>query len=240
VLVLRGRPPARETGNLLVDRLLGAEIHFADDAAGQRRLADDAVARLRAAGRRPFVLNDSPLFGVGAALAYADATLELLDQLAAPPFAPLDPARLHLYVTSSGKGQPGLELAVRALGLPTHVTGVRVVDTDAAAHVARGLADAAAYLGLDLPAAPDQIDNRADQVAPGYGLPSDAALEAMRLAARADGLLLDPVYTAKAFAALIADARAGRLTPADTAVFVHTGGLPLIFNLADELGPALR
>ena len=237
VLVLRGRPPERETGNLLVDRLLGAEILFADDAAGQRRLADDAVDRLRAAGRRPFVLNDSPLFGVGAALAYADAALELLDQLAERG---IGPEGLHLYMSSSGKGQPGLELAVRALGLPVHVTGVRVVDTDACAHVARGLGEAAAFLGLDLPVAPEQIDNRADQVGPGYGLPSEAGLEAMRLAARADGLLLDPVYTAKAFAALIGDARSGRLTPADTAVFVHTGGLPLIFNLAEELGPALR
>jgi 1-aminocyclopropane-1-carboxylate deaminase/D-cysteine desulfhydrase-like pyridoxal-dependent ACC family enzyme len=240
VLVLRGRPPERETGNLLVDRLLGAEILFADDADGQRRAADAAVARLRAAGRRPFVLNDSPLFGVGAALAYADATLELLDQLVAHPGPAVDLAHLRLYITSSGKGQPGLELAVRALGLPVRVTGVRVVETDACAHVARGVDEAAAFLGLDLRVRPDQIDNRADQVGPGYGLASEAGLEAMRLAARTDGLLLDPVYTGKAFAALVADARRGHLTPADVAVFVHTGGLPLMFNLADELAPALR
>jgi 1-aminocyclopropane-1-carboxylate deaminase/D-cysteine desulfhydrase-like pyridoxal-dependent ACC family enzyme len=237
VLVLRGRPPARESGNLLVDRLLGAEIVFADDAAGQRRAADEAVARLRAAGRKPFVLNDSPLFAVGAALAYADATLELLDQLAG---LEIDLQRLHLYISSSGKGQPGLELAVRALGLPVHVAGVRVVDTDACAHVARGVNEAAAFLGLDLRVEPAEIDNRTDQVGPGYGVPSEGSLEAMRLAARSDGLLLDPVYTGKAFAGLIDDARRGRLTSADTAVFVHTGGLPLMFDLAEQIGPALR
>ncbi len=237
VLVLKGRPPEHETGNLLVDRLLGAEVLFADDAAGQRRAVDQAVGRLRAAGRRPFVLNDSPLFGVGAALAYADATLELLDQLAARG---IGSERLHLYISSSGKGQPGLELAVRGLGLPTQVTGVRVMDTDACANVARGVNEAAAYLGLDLRVTPDQIDNRADQVGPGYGRPSEACLEAMRLAARADGLLLDPVYTGKAFAALIDDARRGRLTPDDVAVFVHTGGLPLMFNLAEQVAAALR
>src|SRR5579884_532950 len=136
VLVLKGRPPERETGNLLVDRLLGAEVLFADDAAGQRRVVDEAVERLRAAGKRPIVLNDSPLFGVGAALAYADATLELLDQFAAPAsgYPGIGPERLHLYISSSGKGQPGLELAVRALGLPAHVTGVRVMETDACAN----------------------------------------------------------------------------------------------------------
>src|SRR5207253_2692603 len=82
VLVLKGRPPEQVTGNLLVDYLLGAEVHFADDADGQRVVVADAVERLRAAGRKPFVLNDSPMFGVAAALAYAEATLELLDQLA--------------------------------------------------------------------------------------------------------------------------------------------------------------
>lgn len=236
VLVLRGRPPARETGNLLVDRLLGAEVRFADDAAGQRREADAAVARLRAAGRRPFVLNDSPMFGVAAALAYALATLELLDQLAARG---IGPERLHLYISSSGKGQPGLELAVRALGLPTRVTGVAAMTADGPANVARGVEEAAAFLGLDLPIAPADVDNRADQVGEGYGRPTAAGLEAMRLAARTDGLLLDPVYTAKAFAALIDDARHGRLGRDDVAVYVHTGGLPLIFEQADQLGAAL-
>src|SRR5581483_3529430 len=119
ILVLRGRPPAEITGNLLVDYMLGAEIHFADDAEGQRREVDEAVARVRAAGGTPFVMNDSPMFGVGAALAYADATLELLDQLAERG---VGPERLHLYIASTGKGQPGPELAVRALGLPTTVT----------------------------------------------------------------------------------------------------------------------
>jgi 1-aminocyclopropane-1-carboxylate deaminase/D-cysteine desulfhydrase-like pyridoxal-dependent ACC family enzyme len=62
----------------------------------------------------------------------------------------------------------------------------------------------------------------------------------MRLAARTDGLLLDPVYTGKAFAAIIDDVRAGRLGPDDVAVFIHTGGLPLLFNRTDELRDYLR
>ncbi|HLH74229.1 MAG TPA: pyridoxal-phosphate dependent enzyme [Chloroflexota bacterium] len=238
VLVLTGRPPAQVTGNLFVDYLLGAEVIFADDAAEQRRAVDHAVARLQAEGRRPFVLNDSPLFGIAAALAYAEATLELLSQLAPQG---IDPSHLHLYISSTGKGQPGLELAVRALGLPIQVTGsaVRYTDGQAKAWVAQGVNAAAAFLGLNLQVNGAEIDNRDRYVGPGYGIPSEAGLEAMRLAARTDGLLLDPVYTSKAFAAIIDDTRQGRLTAADTAVYVHTGGLPLMFNLADQLGSLL-
>jgi 1-aminocyclopropane-1-carboxylate deaminase/D-cysteine desulfhydrase-like pyridoxal-dependent ACC family enzyme len=238
VLVLRGRRPEQVTGNLLVDDLLGAEIVFADDAEGQRREVDAAVARLRAAGRRPFVLNDSPMFGVAAALAYVESTLETLDQLADRG---VGPERVHLYIASTGKGQPGPELAVRALGLPTLVTGVAVTATGgrARAAVARGVNEAAAFLGIDLSVTAEQIDNRDDYVGAGYGQPSEAGLEAMRLAARTDGLLLDPVYTGKAFSALIDDVRRGRLGADDVGVYVHTGGLPLMFNLADQIGPAL-
>ena len=238
VLVLKGRRPAQVTGNLLVDYLLGAEVVFAEDAERVRRVVDDTVSRLRAEGRRPFVLNDSPMFAIAAALAYAEATLELLRQLEQRD---VSPERLHLYISSTGKGQPGPELAVRALGLPTKVTGAAVRHTQGEARkwVAQGVNDAAAFLGLSLRVDAEDIDNRDDYVGPGYGIPSEAGLEAMRLAARLDGLLLDPVYTSKAFAAVVDDARKGRLGPGDTAVYIHTGGLPLMFSLADQIGPIL-
>mgnify|MGYP005852880001 CR=1 FL=1 len=229
VLVLKGERPDHVTGNLLVDYLLGAEIIFAPDTTAQRRAVAEAVERLHREGRRPFVLNDSPMFAIAAALAYAEATLELLGQLQAQG---IGPERLHLYISSTGKGQP-------ALGLPVKVTGVAVHHTngEARAWVARGVNDAAAFLGLDLHVAPDEIDNRDDYVGPGYGMPSGAGNEAMLLAARTEGLLLDPVYTAKAFAAIIDDVRCGQLGRDDTAVFVHTGGLPLLFNLAERIAP---
>jgi D-cysteine desulfhydrase/L-cysteate sulfo-lyase len=238
VLVLKGERPAYVTGNLLVDYLLGAEILFARDADEQRRVVDDAVVRLRREGRRPFVLNDSPMFAIAAALAYAEATLELLGQLAE---VGVGPERLHLYISSTGKGQPGPELAVRALGLPVRVVGAAVHRTEGRAKeaVARYLNESAAFLDLDLRVEPAAIDNRDDYVGPGYGVPSPEGMEAVLLAARTDGLLLDPVYTGKAFAAVIADARAGRLTHDDVAVYMHTGGLPLLFNTAEQVWEAL-
>lgn len=226
------------TGNLLIDYLLGAEIIFAADDAGQRRAVDAVVARLCGEGRRPFFLNDSPIFTLSAALAYAEATLEILDQLAERG---VGPEGLHLYISSTGKGQPGPELAVRALGLPVKVCGGAVLRTPGGAggRVADLVNEAAAFLGIDLRVAAADIDNRDDYVGAGYGIPSDAGLEAVLLAARTDGLVLDPVYTGKAFAAIIDDVRRGRLGDGEVAVFIHTGGLPLLFNVADQIAPAV-
>lgn len=239
VLVLMGELPEDVTGNLLVDYLLGAEILFAHDAAEQRALVDEAAARLQREGHRPFVLNDSPMFAVAAALAYAESTLEILMQLRNQD---VGSERLHIYISSTGKGQPGPELAVRALGLPAKVTGGAVLRTPggAARRVAELTNEAASFLGLDLHVTEADIDNRDNYVGEGYGIPSDAGTEAVFLAARTEGLVLDPIYTGKAFAAVIDDIRAGRLTRDDTAVYIHTGGLPLLFNTADYLWARMR
>ena len=235
VLVLGGRRPPDVTGNLLIDYVLGARVVFGGDGPGCRAAIDDAAAEVSARGGRPWVLSDSPMFAIASALAYAEATLELFDQLGERG---IGTGRLRLYLASTGKGQAGPELAVRALGCPARVVGcaVRHVEGGAAPIVAEATNAAARFLDLVVGVEAAEIESRGQYVGPGYGAPSEAGLEAIELAARTDGLLLDPVYTSKAFAALIDDARTGRTGPGDTAVFIHTGGLPLLFNLARELG----
>jgi D-cysteine desulfhydrase/L-cysteate sulfo-lyase len=102
--------------------------------------------------------------------------------------------------------------------------------------------EAAGTLGLDVTVRPEDVVNFDDFVGPGYGQPSAEGKEAVRLFARTEALVLDPVYTGKCAAALIAHARTGRLTRDDTAVFVHTGGAPAIFTWShlwtDEGAPA--
>src|SRR5437867_3952507 len=118
VLVLVGSaPPGPPQGNLLLDRLLGAEIHFVPDVAAQQEQMKQIARDLRAAGRRPYIMTDSPVFAQAAAAAYAECTLEILAQLRERGLGPPD----RLYISSSGKGVAGPLLAVKALGLPTTV-----------------------------------------------------------------------------------------------------------------------
>ena len=90
-------------------------------------------------------------------------------------------------------------------------------------------------LGWDLELTPEDVESYDEYVGEAYGAPTDAGLAAMRLAARTEGLLLDPVYTGKAMAGLIDQARRGVVGQHSTVVFIHTGGLPAMFAFKDEI-----
>jgi 1-aminocyclopropane-1-carboxylate deaminase/D-cysteine desulfhydrase-like pyridoxal-dependent ACC family enzyme len=98
---------------------------------------------------------------------------------------------------------------------------------------------AAALLGLPHRLSRDDVDLREDFVGPSYGTVTPEGWEALRLLATTEGILLDPVYTAKAMAGLIHDVRQGRIDRGDTVVFLHTGGLPAVFAYRDDLLPYL-
>jgi D-cysteine desulfhydrase/L-cysteate sulfo-lyase len=165
------------------------------------------------------------MFDVASAVAYLETTMEMLEQLRAMGTTPT-----VLYMSSSGKGQAGLELA-RALWGGFRVHGVTATrEFDVPPRTAAIANEAAGALGLDVTVRPEDVVNFDDFVGPGYGRPSPEGTEAVRLFARTEALVLDPVYTGKCAAALIAHARAGRLTGDDTVVFVHTGGAPAIFT----------
>jgi D-cysteine desulfhydrase/L-cysteate sulfo-lyase len=224
ILVLVGEKPAVVQGNLLVDYLLGAEVHFARDAAAQRVKLDELAARVRAEGGRPHILNDNPMFDVASALAYIETTLEILEQL--------DPARpTALYMSSSGKGQAGIVLAQRLTNAGFAMQGVTATDEfDIPPRTADIANQTAEVLGLDFRVQPSEIVNDDRFVGPGYGIPTEAGVEATRLFARTEGVILDPIYTGKAAAGMIAHVREGRYKADDVLVFVHTGGMPAIFT----------
>src|SRR3712207_3854416 len=90
-------------------------------------------------------------------------------------------------------------------------------------------------LGWDVELTEADVESYDDYVGAGYGRPSPGAIDAMRLAARMEGLILDPVYTGKAVAGLIDHARTGRLGRDDVVVFIHTGGTPALFAFKDEI-----
>ncbi|MBM4421750.1 MAG: pyridoxal-phosphate dependent enzyme [Chloroflexi bacterium] len=231
-LVFRGERPPRPEGNLLLDGLLGAECRF---LPGDRFYSDfPSVAaawceELRAAGETPYLVDtlgwDSPSLGL-AALGYVDGALEIAEQ------AERDGVGIdRLYVCSGAATQAGLALAKTLLGLPWEIVGVSASPfiPDKPAVIAQVAARAARLLGLDAAPSAAEITNLDQYIGPGYGLATPSSTEALRMAARTEGLLLDPTYTAKAMGALIDQRRRGVIAAGARVVFLHTGGAPNLF-----------
>lgn len=229
ILVLEGSKPNVIQGNLLMDYLLGAEVHFAATRDEQRQMLDGLADQTRKAGGRPHILNDNPMFDVASAAAYLEATLEVLEQLDAEGLSPT-----YFYMSSSGKGQAGIILAQRLTGLDFRMHGVTATSEFHLPSRTAGIAnETARALGRDLVITEDEIVNFTDFVGEGYGVPSEAGVEAVKLFARTEGVILDPIYTGKAAAGLVAHVREGRFGADDVIVFVHTGGTPANFTWAD-------
>lgn len=228
-LVLNGDEPGVYQGNLLLDRLLGARVHFvgAVDGTARRRALEELAARLRAAGRRPAVIPTGGSTAVGA-LGYVDAGLELLRQADA-----LGVELRHVVVGASSCGTAaGLVAAACLLGAAPRV---HVVSVDQpAAEVARWTAalagEALDLLGARPARAPEEVMAVYDAyVGPGYGVPTPEGLRAVALFARLEGIVLDPVYTGKAAAGLLDLVARGVLPPDEPVAFIHTGGTASVF-----------
>jgi 1-aminocyclopropane-1-carboxylate deaminase/D-cysteine desulfhydrase-like pyridoxal-dependent ACC family enzyme len=217
VLVANAVPPEKPTANALLDRLLGAEVRYVESREARAPGMDAAAAELRAKGRRPFVIPLGASTPLGAA-AYAQAITELLAQGPAPEWIVLS--------TSSGGTQAGIIAGCRLHGLPTRVLGISADDpaTVLSTEVWRILAGLEKLIGAGAGTLADATIEIDDSfVGGGYGVPTPQSTEAIELCARREGLFLDPTYTSKAMAGLIAKVRARGLG-AGTILFWHTGG----------------
>ena len=226
ILVLEGERPKAVQGNLMVDYLLGAEIHFARDKTAQRALLDDLAAQARQEGKTPHILNDSPMFDVASALAYIECTMEIIEDL-----AKRECRATHLYMSSSGKGQAGLIMAKKLFNEPFEVRGVTAVsEFDVPTRTAEIAARTAHEVGLDVEVTSEEVVNYSDFIGEAYGIPTEAGNEAIKLFASTEGIILDPVYTGKCAAGLLTHIRAGQFRDDDVVVFIHTGGSPAVFT----------
>jgi 1-aminocyclopropane-1-carboxylate deaminase/D-cysteine desulfhydrase-like pyridoxal-dependent ACC family enzyme len=151
-----------------------------------------------------------------------------------------------VYVSSLDTTHAGLLLGTRAGGSRAVVRAIspneRTIfpDRTIEEEVARLAQEAAALLDLPVRISPIDVSTSTRHVGERYGALTADAVEALQLFARTEALVLDPVYSAKAAAALLADIREGLLGSGDTVVFWHTGGMPALFAYADEIGPLLR
>ena len=224
VLVMRGEDPGGRSGNLLLDALFGAEVRYAgtDDWAELARLSEEIAGELRERGERPFTMPAGASSPVGA-LGFVAAYEELLEQLDEHG---LEPAQVH-HASTSGGTHAGLCLGHALAGRGPRPRGFDVgrIVPDPEGLVRWLAGEAATLLGHEGAAIEPDLDP--SQLGERYGAFTGAATEAIRLAARLEGIALDPVYSGKGLAGLIADARAGRIE--GTAVFWHTGGGPSLF-----------
>jgi D-cysteine desulfhydrase len=242
VLVLRGYAPPRNqwTGNLLLNDLLGARLWWAEENDPVDALAEAAAAQRagaeRASGRRPYVIPYGGSNALGAA-AYALAFEELWVQVEGiSAREPLSFDRV-VFASSSGGTQAGLVVGAKACGYEGQVLGISVDKTGGHLYetVSALLVPMAERLGLELRFGPQdvQVDDRF--MGGGYAVLTDAEREAVRLVARTEGILLDPVYTGKAMAGLIGLIRKGEIGADERVLFWHTGGSPALFAYADGL-----
>jgi len=207
-----------------------------DDPREMDRVLRETADEQRQLGRKPYVMNHAGAFALGSAVAYVLCTLEIVEQTEQLGVEPT-----HLYMTSGNKGHAGLILGRELLGKAFRTVAISQGRTaDRKSGAVKGAHDAARALGWAVSISEDEVESYDDYVGEGYGKPSPAALAAIKLAARAEGLLLDPVYTGKAMAGLIDHARRGRLDRDSVVVFIHTGGLPALFAFKDELLEGLR
>jgi D-cysteine desulfhydrase family pyridoxal phosphate-dependent enzyme len=236
LVLVEDNPEPPLQGNDLLDRLLDATCHIIPSGDDPIAKMDEIAADLSDGGHVPYVIPGGGSSPVGA-LGYVSAMLELNSQLWEQGIA-----ATHLYhAAGSGGTQAGVALGAALYGAEYQTIGVAVSGSSQQKidHCA-GLIDRTADL-LEVPNPVGAGDLIVDdtQVGEGYGIPTAATLEAIKLLALCEGIFLDPVYTGKAFAALIADVRSGKLTAADTAVFLHTGGTPALFAKREEIADIL-
>jgi D-cysteine desulfhydrase family pyridoxal phosphate-dependent enzyme len=229
----RGLHPEPQ-GNLLLDELLGAVVHFVEsDDPG---VASDAMwslaQELENDGKEPYVIPRGGSVPVGST-GYAALVPELLAQFDSEGIVPT-----HLYlVTGSCGTHAGTIAGLAAAGSPIRVQGISVSrSSDLQRDKVLALGNQTLqHLDLSPRIREEHVWVDDTFVGPGYGRMTSEALEAISLAARDEALILDPVYTAKAMAGLIGHAQGGRIESGATVIFLHTGGSPALFAYHQEL-----
>lgn len=248
ILLLRtedpSRPPPTE-GNILLDRLAGAELRFISrpDYARRAELMRAVCDELARGGRTGYVIPEGGSNAVGA-WGYVRAIYELKEQLAAWSWRTRDVDDLTIvYAAGSGGTGAGILVGCRMAGLAARVVGVNVCDDRAyfVREIGRIVTDFQARYGLELGLGDKDVEILDGFVGRGYAQSRPEELALLRDLVRSEGLVLDPVYTGKAMFGLVSEARARPGSLGRRIVFMHTGG---IFGLmtaekAAELGPLL-
>jgi|TARA_B110000263_G_scaffold97998_1_gene85641 L-cysteate sulfo-lyase len=219
------------TGNLLLCKLMGANIHRTPADYG-RQMASKLFSEETKAGRKPYILPDDPFSDIMGMIGFLETGLELEQQLEDAEVT--GPVR---FWGVTGRSIPGLRLYAKNRGLdwratacqysPDSIEDFQNVTADRASQVAE-------MFDLEVSLDTDDLTVLDDYRGPAYGEPDDRVIEAIQMVGKTEGLILDPNYTGKAMSGLIGELRSGRIDPEETICFIHSGGLPQLFAHADK------
>ena len=233
-LVLNGTEPEVPNGNLLLDKIFGATIHYCDRKDRDERLFQvaDELAQI---GKKPYVI---PVGGSNSkgSVGYVNAMIEVnsqIDDLGITPDA-------IVFATSSGGTQAGLTLGAKITGFTGEVMGISIdqmkTGSDPFPPVLTKVANATAErIDSDIRMTESDFSLNCDYLGAGYAMPGDLEFNAIKDLAHHEGILLGPVYTARAMGGFIDLIQKGYFTNDHTVLFWHTGGMPGLFAYADVL-----
>lgn len=233
-LVLGGRRPDLPDGNVLLDILCGARLHWTTRENRNQKM-EEVAEELQNLGRNPYIIPVGGSNGLGA-IGYVQAVFELNDQLSRIG----GKVDYVVFATSSGGTQAGLELGARLSKFEGKILGISIdqepsPESGYQTELACIANEAAKILAAPCEMTKDNFIVNYDYLGKGYGVVGALERDAIRLAATTEGLMLDPVYSGRAFGGLVDLIGKGFFSPQDTVLFWHTGGAPALFAYAENL-----
>lgn len=220
-LILTGAEPAEAQGNLLLDNLFGAQLFYTTKANRDQEL-QMRFAQAKQDGLKPYLIPYGGSNPIGA-LGYLNAMHELSEQNLQPDWI--------VFASSSGGTQAGLILGAHITGFKGKILGISIEHDRAhfSAQISDLVNQTAESLGYDWSVTPQEVLINDAYCQAGYGVLTSAEIEAVRMFASKQGILLDPVYTGRAAAGLIDLIRNNFFKPEENILFWHTGGTPALF-----------
>ncbi len=233
-LVLNGTKPESPNGNLLLDKIFGAKIHYCDRKDRDERLnqvADELAVR----GKKPHVIPVGGSNSTGS-VGYVNAMLELDTQLKEMQIKP----DAIVFATSSGGTQAGLTLGAKIIDFKGQVLGISIDQTKTGDEsflpiLTEIVNKTANRIGSDIQMTDNDFLLNCDYLGAGYAMPGDLEFSSIKDLAQYEGILLGPVYTARAMGGLLDLIQKGVFTKDQTILFWHTGGTPELFAWANQV-----
>ena len=223
-------------GNFLLYNILGAHVDVVEgeDLEEIPMHLDKKYHELIKEGRKPLLIyggfgkEDTVLAGISYANAMAEIDLQMKEQNFMAD---------HLFVTAANMTQAGCELGAKILNWPTRLQGISPVywEMNIKKDIARICNEGANLLDLNLEFSDEMINHDNSYVGEKYGAATKEGVEAMNLLAKKEGIILDPVYTSKGFAALIDYVKKGTIKKGESVIFMFTGGSPAVFAYSDDI-----